>query len=124
MPLPSSADTPHYLPSTLCCLPQTPLLLLQLQQQQQPELDANSNEAIMQEVLQDYMSKAEAYKADLGDNRLTVEHLMMAMAEVDGMQGGRKRARHGGVWGLYCSPWTCNKPCVLSGKTLLCGISG
>jgi hypothetical protein len=37
---------------------------------------------MMREVLADYMQKAHAYKADLGDKRLTVEHMMLAMAEV------------------------------------------
>jgi hypothetical protein len=87
-------------------------------QQQQPEVDANSNEAIMQEVLQDYMSKAEAYKADLGDNRLTVEHLMMAMAEVGwGMGVGQKQCTLivavvlVVVWATSTG-WTCNNPQV------------
>lgn len=35
----------------------------------------------MREVLQDYMHKAEAFRSDLGDKRLTVEHMLLAMAE-------------------------------------------
>lgn len=38
----------------------------------------------MREVLQDYLAKAQAYKTDLGDKRLTVEHMVLAMAEVRG----------------------------------------
>lgn len=37
--------------------------------------------AILREVLEGYMSKAEAYRGDLGDKRLTVEHMVLAMAE-------------------------------------------
>eukprot|EP00878_Enallax_costatus_P035582 GHUV01039758.1.p1 GENE.GHUV01039758.1~~GHUV01039758.1.p1 ORF type:complete len:239 (+),score=69.21 GHUV01039758.1:187-903(+) len=41
----------------------------------------DDHDSIMQEVLQDYMSKAEAFRADLNDKRLTVEHMVLAMAE-------------------------------------------
>lgn len=46
------------------------------------QVDPVADEEMMREVLQDYMQKAHAYKADLGDKRLTVEHVMLAMAEV------------------------------------------
>lgn len=46
--------------------------------------DPEANEAMMREVLQDYLAKAQAYKTDLGDKRLTVEHMVLAMAEVRG----------------------------------------
>lgn len=47
----------------------------------QPYLQDDHN-SIMQEVLQDYVTKAEAFRADLNDKRLTVEHMVLAMAEV------------------------------------------
>jgi hypothetical protein len=37
---------------------------------------------MMREVLHDYLAKAEAFRADLQDKRLTVEHMVLAMAEV------------------------------------------
>jgi hypothetical protein len=46
--------------------------------------DEAADAELMREVLQDYMSKAQAYRADLQDKRLTVEHVMLAMAEVGG----------------------------------------
>lgn len=49
----------------------------------------------MREVLQDYMQKAHAYKSDLGDKQLTVEHVMLAMAEVG------NTARHAGSHRLF-----------------------
>lgn len=42
----------------------------------------DDHETIMKEVLQDYLGKAEAFRADLNDKRLTVEHMVLAMAEV------------------------------------------
>lgn len=35
----------------------------------------------MKEVLESYLTKAEQYRADLGDKRMTVEHMVLAMAE-------------------------------------------
>eukprot|EP00879_Flechtneria_rotunda_P016154 GHRR01016898.1.p1 GENE.GHRR01016898.1~~GHRR01016898.1.p1 ORF type:complete len:166 (+),score=42.53 GHRR01016898.1:124-621(+) len=46
-----------------------------------PQPDEKEDESIMREVLQDYIGKAEAFKTDLGDKRLTVEHMVLAMAE-------------------------------------------
>lgn len=37
---------------------------------------------MMREVLEDYLGKAEAYRSDLNDKRLTIEHMVLAMAEV------------------------------------------
>lgn len=42
----------------------------------------DDHDSIMREVLQDYLGKAEAFRADLNDKRLTVEHMVLAMAEV------------------------------------------
>jgi hypothetical protein len=60
-------------------------------------VDEAANEAMMREVLQDYMQKAHAYKSDLGDKQLTVEHVMLAMAEVRNRAGlpGRHRVVRG-----------------------------
>ncbi len=38
-------------------------------------------ESMMHEGVQDYLAKAEQYKSDLGDKRMTVEHLVLAMSE-------------------------------------------
>jgi hypothetical protein len=62
----------------LTTLPAPLLLYLQVQEAD----DAAESEAMMREVMEDYMSKAEAFKQDLGDKRLTVEHMLLAMAEV------------------------------------------
>lgn len=53
------------------------------------QVDEAADEEMMREVLADYMQKAHAYKADLGDKRLTVEHMMLAMAEVSASQPAR-----------------------------------
>jgi hypothetical protein len=53
-----------------------------LHPQVQEAEDAASSEAMMREVMEDYMLKADAFKQDLGDKRLTVEHMLLAMAEV------------------------------------------
>ncbi|KAF8056728.1 clpB2 [Scenedesmus sp. PABB004] len=45
------------------------------------EAEQSEDAGLMAEVLADYLAKAEAYRSDLGDKRLTVEHMVLAMAE-------------------------------------------
>ncbi|WIA41731.1 hypothetical protein OEZ86_009074 [Tetradesmus obliquus] len=44
-------------------------------------VEEEDDESIMREVLQDYLAKAESFRTDLNDKRLTVEHMVLAMAE-------------------------------------------
>uniref|UniRef100_A0A383VLZ4 Clp R domain-containing protein n=1 Tax=Tetradesmus obliquus TaxID=3088 RepID=A0A383VLZ4_TETOB len=44
-------------------------------------VEKEDDESIMREVLQDYLAKAESFRTDLNDKRLTVEHMVLAMAE-------------------------------------------
>lgn len=56
----------------------------QQQQQQQDSAQTSEEEqqSMMTEVLQDYLARAETFREDLNDKRLTVEHVVLAMAEV------------------------------------------
>jgi len=46
-----------------------------------PKPTTNKQDAALRDVLADYLAKADRHRADMGDRRVTVEHVMLALAE-------------------------------------------